>query len=141
MSIYSSTFEVGTNEYNDMEHPEEFGVHPGIVLVRCDNGCNHYPDPSTGIVLVRCDNGCNHYPDPSTCREGSIDGALIPAYCVNGHENTEYDDEFSTVGGWYRLGVSADGHGYVQMLLDVNAVRALHHDLTKWLQFDKVEPK
>ena len=122
MSIYSSTFEVGTNEYNDMEHPEEFGVHPGIVLVRCDGGCNHYPDPST-------------------CREGSIDGALIPAYCVNGHENIEYDDEFSTVGGWYRLGVSADGFGYAQMLLDVNAVRALHNDLTKWLQYDKVEPK
>ena len=92
-------------------------------------------EDSDGTVLVR-EGGTNHYPNLEQNRRGTIDGALIPAWCVEGHR----DDYNSTaVGGWYRLSfVTPDADG--QMLLDVDAVTALRDDLTRWLEYDKVEP-
>lgn len=117
MSIYSSTFEVGTADEYDGDH-EDFGVNTGNVLVRCTGGCNHYPTPG------------------ETCERGSINGALIPGYCVRGHD----DGDWLPVGGWYRLMFDAP-NAQAQMLLDEDAVRALHADLTQWLGYAKVAPK
>src|SRR5690349_13220183 len=93
-------------------------------------------DEPPGVVLVR-ENGTNHYPNPEQNRRGSIDGAHIPAWCVHGHED---DFNYTALGGWYRLSfVTPDSYG--QMLLDVDAVTALRDDLTRWLEYDKVEPQ
>lgn len=117
MSIYGSTFGVGRGD-----------------------------DDDRGVVLIR-DDGDNHYPDPATFRRGALDGALISDFCVPGHD----DGGGEEVGGWYRLAGCSwrveRGFPRPQLwsdqeyLLDVDAVRALRRDLTRWLKMPKVYPE
>jgi hypothetical protein len=110
MSIYASTLILGDPDWEDEE--------------------------PLGVVLVR-EGGTNHYPSLDKNQRGSIDGALIPAWCVEGHRD-DFDD--TSIGGWYRLSFDTpNAHG--QLLLDVDAVTALRDDLNRWLDYDKVSPQ
>jgi hypothetical protein len=121
MSIYGTTFSVGFPE----------------------------PDQPPGIVLIR-DDGTNHYPSLEKNRRGALDGAVIPSWCVPGHQDNM--DGYEAPGGWYRLsgsswripeGYEAFGEGIwsdQEYLLDEDAARVLRDDLTAWLDLPKTRP-
>lgn len=108
-------------------------------------------EPQVGEVRSYATGWSNHYPttDGEVERPALIDTAHLPPWCVPGHDDVDtYDGQ---IGPWLRLGVSGWQHNYfkpsevigevdVQVVLDVEAVRALHSHLTWWLEQEKVYP-
>lgn len=98
----------------------------------------------------------NHYPadaDPP----GTVAVAHIAPWCVPGWAHREDDLDWPQVGDWLRLDVDAPGARtwwtkdaagnparepvHASIVLDVDAVRALRDDLTRWLECEHLTPK
>jgi hypothetical protein len=140
MSIWCSHEHIGTdpNDWTEMDGtPVPKVAERGIVLSRANGFSNHHPD-LTGKYE----------------RPAAIGIAHIPEWCVPGHDET--DDTYETVAAWLRLEVAAtetlnfwvkddDGNPTVDeehaiVVLDEEAVRSLHADLSRWLERPKAHP-
>jgi hypothetical protein len=141
VSIWCSYEHIGTdpNDWVDMnDQPIPKIAERGTVLSWASGFSNHYPD-LTG-----------DYERPAV-----IALASIPEWCVPGHK--ESDETYETIGPWLRLEVAApeslnfwaktdDGKPAVisegaTVVLDEEAVRSLHADLTRWLERPKAQPR
>lgn len=108
-----------------------------------DIGSREDDDATDGTVLAY--EGSHRYPGAAD-RHAAVGLAIIPAWCVPGHDEPE-DYDSDDLGPWVRLDVStpnSDGNlrtSNAQMvLLSETAARALAAQLVAWADQPKVHP-
>lgn len=99
----------------------------------------------------------NRYPAPDDGkhieRPACIDLADMPEWCVPGHVNGD-ENNYVERGPWLRLGIHGWRHDYsdptnpakgaeeyATVVLDEDAAKALHAQLSEWLAAPKARPK
>ena len=107
-----------------------------IYCSRITVGRDPWESPSTqkGKVFTHPQNNLRLL-DLPVWPEGSIHLAHIPAWCVPGHETEE--ENYDEIAPWLRLSVDAGG-GYLDVVLNEDAARALAADLVEWANYPKV---
>lgn len=121
----------------------------------CLEAVGDQPEPKRGEVRSYAVGFSNHYPtrDGEYEQPANVGISSIPRWCIPGHRNEEGQDDYDMLGEWVRLDLFTAEHSFkdggkptgrylnAAVVMDVEAARALYHDLGDWLMRPKAQPQ